>query len=126
METVFEILSGVSLFLGVIALLVGSLGLLRLPDVFSRVHAVGMIDTAGAGFILLGMLFHTGLTLVGVKLIAVAIFLFFPSPIATHAVAQVAFKNGVKPVGTDSRSAPKKPAKRSKSKVAAAKQDNAS
>ena len=103
MDMVFSILSGVSLFVGVLALLVGSLGLLRLPDVFARVHAVGMIDTAGAGFIILGLLFHTGLTLVGVKLIAVAIFLFFTSPIATHAVAQVAFKNGLRPVGDDSR-----------------------
>ena len=93
------ILSGLSLFIGIIALLVGSLGLIRLPDVFCRIHAVGMIDTAGASFIILGMVIYEGFTLVTVKLLFVGIFLFFTSPIATHAVAQVAHKMGVEPVG---------------------------
>ena len=84
---------------GVVALLIGSLGLLRLPDVYCRIHAVGMIDTAGAGFIILGMVIHEGFTLVTMKLVLIGVFMFFTSPIATHAVAQVAFKSGVVPVG---------------------------
>ena len=84
---------------GVVALLIGSLGLLRLPDVYCRIHAVGMIDTAGASFIILGMIIHEGFTLVSVKLVLIGVFLFFTSPIATHAVAQVAHKSGVVPVG---------------------------
>ena len=84
---------------GVVALLIGSLGLLRLPDVYCRIHAVGMIDTAGASFIILGMIIHEGFTLVSVKLVLIGVFLFFTSPIATHAVAQVAYKSGVVPVG---------------------------
>ena len=93
------ILSGLSIFIGIVALLIGSLGLIRLPDVFCRIHAVGMIDTAGASFIILGMMIYEGFTLVTVKLLFVGIFLFFTSPIATHAVAQVAHKMGVEPVG---------------------------
>ena len=93
------ILSGLSIFIGVVAMLIGSLGLMRLPDVFCRIHAVGMIDTAGASFIILGMMIYEGFTLVTVKLLFVGIFLFFTSPIATHAVAQVAHKMGVEPVG---------------------------
>ena len=81
------------------ALLIGSLGLLRLPDVYCRIHAVGMIDTAGASFIILGMIIHEGFTLVTVKLVLIGVFMFFTSPIATHAVAQVAYKSGVVPVG---------------------------
>ena len=50
------VLSGVSIVIGVIALLIGSLGLIKLPDVYCRIHAVGMIDTAGASFIILGMI----------------------------------------------------------------------
>ena len=84
---------------GVVALLIGSLGLLRLPDVYCRIHAVGMIDTAGASFIILGMIIHEGFTLVTVKLVLIGVFMFFTSPIATHAVAQVAYKSGVVPVG---------------------------
>ena len=93
------ILSGLSIFIGIVALLIGSLGLIRLPDVFCRIHAVGMIDTAGASFIILGMMIYEGFTLVTVKLLFVGIFLFFTSPIATHAVAQVAHTMGVEPVG---------------------------
>ena len=91
--------SGFFIACGVVALLIGSLGLLRLPDVYCRIHAVGMIDTAGASFIILGMIIHEGFTLVTVKLVLIGVFLFFTSPIATHAVAQVAYKLGVVPVG---------------------------
>ena len=91
--------SGLFIACGVVALLIGSLGLLRLPDVYCRIHAVGMIDTAGASFIILGMIIHEGFTLVSVKLVLIGVFLFFTSPIATHAVAQVAHKSGVVPVG---------------------------
>ena len=91
--------SGFLIVCGVVALLIGSLGLLRLPDVYCRIHAVGMIDTAGASFIILGMIIHEGFTLVSVKLVLIGVFLFFTSPIATHAVAQVAHKSGVVPVG---------------------------
>ena len=91
--------SGFFIVCGVVALLIGTLGLLRLPDVSCRIHAVGMIDTAGASFIILGMIIYEGFTLVSVKLVLIGVFLFFTSPIATHAVAQVAHKSGVVPVG---------------------------
>ena len=98
-QTLITILSGFFIACGVVALLIGSLGLLRLPDVYCRIHAVGMIDTAGASFIILGMIIHEGFTLVTVKLVLIGVFMFFTSPIATHAVAQVAYKSGVVPVG---------------------------
>ena len=98
-QLLLVILSGFFIVCGVVALLVGSIGLLRLPDVYCRIHAVGMIDTAGASFIILGMIIHEGFTLVSVKLVLIGVFLFFTSPIATHAVAQVAHKSGVVPVG---------------------------
>lgn len=98
-QILITILSGFFIACGVLALLIGSLGLLRLPDVYCRIHAVGMIDTAGASFIILGMIIHEGFTLVTVKLVLIGVFMFFTSPIATHAVAQVAYKSGVVPVG---------------------------
>ena len=99
MDMLVLVLSGLSIAIGVIALLIGSLGLIKLPDVYCRIHAVGMIDTAGASFIILGMIIHQGFSLVSFKLALIGVFLFFTSPIATHAVAQVAHKMGVKPVG---------------------------
>ena len=98
-QMLITILSGFFIACGVVALLIGSLGLLRLPDVYCRIHAVGMLDTAGASFIILGMIIHEGFTLVTVKLVLIGVFMFFTSPIATHAVAQVAYKSGVVPVG---------------------------
>ena len=101
MDMLVLALSGLSIVIGVIALLIGSLGLIKLPDVYCRIHAVGMIDSAGASFIILGMIIHQGFSLVSFKLALIGVFLFFTSPIATHAVAQVAHKMGVKPVGRD-------------------------
>ena len=111
-QLLIPILSGCFILLGVLALLIGALGLLRLPDVYCRIHAVGMIDTAGASFIILGLAIHEGVSLVTVKLLFIGIFLFFTSPIATHAVAQVAHKSGVVPVGRNlvTAKAAKKPA----------------
>ena len=111
-QLLISVLSGCFILLGVLALLIGALGLLRLPDVYCRIHAVGMIDTAGASFIILGLAIHEGVSLVTVKLLFIGIFLFFTSPIATHAVAQVAHKSGVEPVGRNlvTAKAAKKPA----------------
>jgi multicomponent Na+:H+ antiporter subunit G len=121
MDMLVLILSGLSIAIGVIALLIGSLGLIKLPDVYCRIHAVGMIDTAGASFIILGMIIHQGFSLVTFKLALVGVFLFFTSPIATHAVAQVAHKMGVKPVGRNlvkAASTKKTPANKSNAKTA--------
>ena len=79
MEIMTSVLSSLSIFIGVVAMLIGSLGLIRLPDVFCRIHAVGMIDTAGASFIILGMAIYEGFTLVTVKLIFIGMFLFLPA-----------------------------------------------
>ena len=58
MTMLVEIVSGLFILLGVIALITGSLGLVKLPDLFSRTHAVGMMDTAGVGFIILGLIVY--------------------------------------------------------------------
>ena len=105
MEMIIPFVSSLCLFIGIVALLIGSIGLVRLPDVYSRMHAVGMMDTAGIGFLILGMMFHAGLTLVTVKLAFIGIFLFFTSPIAGHAVMQAAYKDSVKPEGANKLSA---------------------
>jgi multicomponent Na+:H+ antiporter subunit G len=123
MEMLLSWLSGISLLLGTAALIVGALGLVRLPNLFSRIHAVGMMDTAGVAFITLGMLIHEGFSLISVKLAVVGVFLFFTSPIATHAVAQVAHRSGFSPVTLvkEPRRAQKAAKKAAAKKVAAKK-----
>ena len=78
--------------------LIGALGLLRMPDLFTRMHAASVIDTVGAALLLSGMILQAGLTLVSVKLVFIGLLLFFTSPTATHALARAARARGVEPV----------------------------
>ncbi|MEK9533049.1 MAG: monovalent cation/H(+) antiporter subunit G [Alphaproteobacteria bacterium] len=97
MSLILDIASILCFVIGTVALITGSLGLLRLPDVYSRIHAAGIIDTAGVGFIVLGMMLQAGLSLTSAKLALIVFFLFFTSPIAGHAIAMMAHKFGVEP-----------------------------
>ena len=81
--------------------LIGSLGLLRMPDFFTRMHAASLVDTLGAGLLLLGMVLQAGFTLVTAKLLMIALLLFFTSPTATHALARAARARGVEPLLAD-------------------------
>ncbi len=85
-----DVLSWACLLLGTGFALIGAIGIIRLPDVFARMHGAGMIDTLGAAMILLGLMLQAGLTLVTVKLILIGVFLFFTSPATTFALAPMA------------------------------------
>jgi len=100
-----DILGWACLVGGSAFLFVGGIGLLRLPDLFTRMHAAGITDTMGAGLILVGLMFEAGLTLITVKLFLILVFLFYTSPTSTHALAQAALSTGVKPRLADPRSA---------------------
>ena len=80
---------------------VGAIGVIRMPDFFTRQHAAGVTDTLGAGLLLLGLALQGGLTLVTAKLALIGIFLFFTSPTSSHALAQAALSSGVKPLLAD-------------------------
>ena len=97
MSLILDIASILCFLVGTAALFTGSLGLLRLPDVYSRIHAAGIIDTAAVGFIVLGMMLQAGLSLTSAKLALIIFFLFFTSPISGHAIAMMAHKFGVEP-----------------------------
>lgn len=98
MAMLIDGLSWLFLCAGSLVVLVGTLGLLRLPDVFCRMHGAGMTDTLGAFLILLGLAFQTQMDLVTVKLFLVFAFLMVTSPTATHALAQAAVADGYKPL----------------------------
>lgn len=86
---------------GSIFCMIGALGLLRMPDFFTRMQAASLIDTIGAGLLLFGMMLQAGFTLVSVKLAFIGLLLFFTSPTATHALARAARARGVEPKLTD-------------------------
>ena len=99
MAGLLEWTGGVLVCAGAIAAIIGALGLVRLPDVYSRIHAAGIIDTAGVALMVLGMVLLAPSWLVAVKLVLVGVFLFFTSPVSGHAIARVAHDRGVEPVG---------------------------
>jgi multicomponent Na+:H+ antiporter subunit G len=77
---------------------VGAVGLVRMPDVFTRMHAVSVTDTLGAGLLLVGFMLQAGLSLVLLKLMFLFALFFFISPVATHAVANAALHYGIEPL----------------------------
>lgn len=97
MEIVLDVLSWVFILTGVFFVVTGAIGVVRMPDVYCRLHAAGMTDTMGAGFLLVGMAFQAGLTLVTVRLLLIWLFLLVTSPIGTHALARAALSGGVTP-----------------------------
>ena len=78
---------------GVFFLLMGSIGLLRFPDFYTRMHAAGKSDTLGSLLLLTGLAFYEGIDLTGVKILFIALFIFVTSPTATHAIARAALQN---------------------------------
>lgn len=72
--------------------LVGGVGVVRMPDVFTRLHAAGVADTMGAGLILLGLILQSGLHLDAFKLFILMIFLLHIGPTSTHALAAAALR----------------------------------
>ena len=99
MEVIFDIFTGICFFIGSLSIIIGACGLIKLPDVFSRIHAAGMIDTGGTAFFILGMVFQTGWSLVTIKLLLIGIFIFFTSPVTSHVTANLARKKDIFPVG---------------------------
>ena len=103
MEPVFQGLSWALLMGGCFFIITGGVGLLRLPDVYSRMHASGVTDTLGAGLFLGGLMIQGGLSLVTAKLVLILVFILFTSPTATYALANALYGGGVRPVGRNRR-----------------------
>ena len=97
MAVLVDIVTFLCLFAGIASMLIGSYGLLKLPDVFTRMHAAGMVDTLGLGLITIGLILQAGFSLVSFKLFLIIVFIYYTGPAVTHALAQAALSNGVKP-----------------------------
>ena len=97
MSIVVDIASAIFLAGGAFFCLVGAIGLVRMPDFFTRMHAASVTETLGAGLMLFGLMLHAGLTLVAVKLAMIGLLILFASPTASHALAKAAMLSGLKP-----------------------------
>ena len=85
--SVVDVASWACILIGVFFTLTGAFGMLRLPDVFTRMHAASITDSIGPILVLGGLILQSGLTLATVKLIAILIFLLLTGPTASNALA---------------------------------------
>ncbi|MBI5966636.1 MAG: monovalent cation/H(+) antiporter subunit G [Deltaproteobacteria bacterium] len=92
-----EILSGLLVGCGIFLFTSGTVGLLRLPDFYCRMHATGKCDTLGALLTLTGLAIYNGFSLVSLKIMFIVIFIFLANPTATHAIGRAALVNRVQP-----------------------------
>ena len=92
-----QIASGVLLLGGGLFSIVGGIGIVRLPEFYSRLHGGGLTDTAGASLILVGLMLISGSILVAVKLAMILFFLFIAAPSSSHALAKAALYWGIRP-----------------------------
>lgn len=97
MAQFIDILSWLMLVGGSFFLVIGAIGVLRLPDLYTRSHAAGITDTMGAMLILFGLMLQGGFTLISAKLVMILLFLLFTSPAASHALGNAAWSSGLRP-----------------------------
>ena len=105
MGQVIDLLSWAALLGGGFFYVVGAIGLNRMPDIFTRMHAVSVSETLGVGLLTLGMLLQAGFTLVAVKLIMIMVVMMWTGAVATHALARAALHDGEKPLLADATGA---------------------
>jgi multicomponent Na+:H+ antiporter subunit G len=96
--TILDAVSWVLLVAGGLFVIVGGIGLLRLPDFYTRIHAAGITDTLGTWLILAGLCFQSESFLVTAKLLTLLFFMVVTSPLATHALAKAAYLRGLDPL----------------------------
>lgn len=92
-----DIISWPLILAGCFFILTGAFGLIRMPDIYTRMHATSVIDTLGAGLLFVGLMVQAGFTLVSLKLLIILFLFFLIGPVSSHAVAQVALRAGIKP-----------------------------
>jgi multicomponent Na+:H+ antiporter subunit G len=102
MDIFITISSGFCLLIGSFFCISGSLGLLRFPDFYTRMHAVGVTDTLGAIMILVGLMLLSTDFVVLAKLAMIILLTLLIGPTTSHVLAKAAFHNGLKPQGVSS------------------------
>jgi len=75
---------------------VGVIGLIRMPDVFCRMHATTKCDTMGTGLIFVGLILWQGVSFIALNILVILIFIWLTNPTAAHAIAQSAYRHEIR------------------------------
>ena len=94
LELVLDIASWILMSIGSVFVFIGGLGALRMPDLYTRMHAAGVTDSIAPILILGGIILQAGITLAGIKLAVILLFLLMTGPTATNALASAALLAG--------------------------------
>ena len=92
-----EIISAALLLIGFAFMVVSAVGVVRLPDFFSRLHASSIGETLGIVLVGFGLILYNGLEFSSAKILLIVIALFFVNPVGTHLIAKAAIKAGYQP-----------------------------
>ncbi len=87
--------------LGVFFMFFGVLGIIRFPDVYTRLHPAGKAGTAGLLSIFIGLIIYSGFSLITLRIVLIAVFIIITSPVAAHAIAHGAIDSGIEPWKND-------------------------
>lgn len=93
-ETAIEILIAALVLLGAALTFVAALGLFRLPDLYTRMHAASKAGTAGSGLLLLAVALQSGEADTWIKCLLAIVFFFLTAPVSAHLLAKAAVRNG--------------------------------
>jgi multicomponent Na+:H+ antiporter subunit G len=100
-SAILHVISWAALVVGGFLIITGAIGVLRFPDLYTRMHAASVTDTGGAGLVLIGLMVQAGFTIVTVKLVLILWFLLFTGPVASHALAKAALHGKLEPLVDD-------------------------
>lgn len=101
--TLLSLVAAFLIVLGLIFFAIGTIGILRLPDFYTRMQAAGKCDSLAAILVLVGIACHVladfslNNLLTALKILAIGGFVFVASPTATHAITEAALVAGVEP-----------------------------
>jgi multicomponent Na+:H+ antiporter subunit G len=85
------------IFLGLVFIFFGTLGIIRFPDIYTRLQTSSKCDAAGALSLLVGLIVREGLDSLSLRILIILMFLLLTNPVASHAIARSAAIRGIKP-----------------------------
>ncbi|MEX0430012.1 monovalent cation/H(+) antiporter subunit G [Spiribacter insolitus] len=97
-ELLVDVISGAMMLIGGAFAVIGGIGVMRFPDVFTRLHAAGITDTLAPLLIIGGLMLQAGWSILTFKLLLILLFLLFTTPTASHATARAAMAAGLQPL----------------------------
>lgn len=97
LDTITNLITIILLAVGAFFMVAGTIGFVRFPDFYSRMHATGKCDTLGEGLMLIALIIYEGATFVSVKILFLIVFILLANPTSTHAIAKAAYDVGLEP-----------------------------